>query len=142
MARRKGRILAFQALYAWDVSHLSLPDLLDFSWVEQDKLLKLGDDGVAFPRLIIAGTLEHIAEIDECIKSHLTNWDFDRLSKVDLAILRISVYSLMYQSDIHPTIVIDEAIDISKEFGADESFKFINAVLDNIRKNLQGNSVQ
>ncbi|HOC28099.1 MAG TPA: transcription antitermination factor NusB [Treponemataceae bacterium] len=142
MARRKGRILAFQALYAWDVSHLSLPDLLDFSWVEQDKLLKLGDDGVAFPRLIIAGTLEHIAEIDERIKAHLTNWDFDRLSKVDLAILRISVYSLMYQSDIHPTIVIDEAIDISKEFGADESFKFINAVLDNIRKNLQGNSVQ
>ncbi len=142
MARRKGRILAFQALYAWDVSHLSLPDLLDFSWVEQDKLLKLGDDGVAFPRLIIAGTLEHIAEIDERIKAHLTNWDFDRLSKVDLAILRISVYSLMYQRDIHPTIVIDEAIDISKEFGADESFKFINAVLDNIRKNLQGNSVQ
>ncbi len=142
MARRKGRILAFQALYAWDVSHLTLSELLDFSWVEQDKLSKLGDDGVAFPRLIIAGTLDHIAEIDAKIKAHLTNWDFDRLSKVDLAILRISVYSLMFQNDIHPTIVIDEAIDISKEFGADDSFKFINAVLDSIRKSIKGNTVQ
>lgn len=136
--RRKGRILAFQALYAWDVSRLSLSDLLDFGWIEEDKLDRLGEDGIAFPRLIIAGTVEHILEIDLYIKENLTNWDFDRLSKVDLAILRMSVYSLLYQKDMHPSIVIDEAIDISKEFGSDESFRFINAVLDSIRKQLKG----
>lgn len=136
--RRKGRILAFQALYAWDVSRLSLSDLLDFGWIEEDKLDRLGEDGIAFPRLIIAGTVEHILEIDLYIKENLTNWDFDRLNKVDLAILRMSVYSLLYQKDMHPSIVIDEAIDISKEFGSDESFRFINAVLDSIRKQLKG----
>ncbi len=135
--RRKGRILAFQALYAWDVSRLSLADLLDFGWIEEDKRERLGEDGIAFPRLIIAGTVEHILEIDLYIKENLTNWDFDRLSKVDLAILRMSVYSLIYQKDMHPSIVIDEAIDISKEFGSDESFRFINAVLDSIRKQLK-----
>jgi len=140
--RRKGRILAFQALYAWDVSHLSLENLLDFGWIEQEKREKLGEDGIAFPRLIIAGTIEHIEEIDGHIKAHITNWDFDRLNKVDLAILRMSVYSLIFQSDMHPTIVIDEAIDISKEFGSDESYKFVNAVLDSIRKKLQGSRVQ
>ena len=140
--RRKGRILAFQALYAWDVSRLSLSTLLDFGWIEEEKREKLGEEGIAFPRLIIAGTIEHIEEIDGHIKAHITNWDFDRLNKVDLAILRMSVYSLLFQTDLHPTIVIDEAIDISKEFGSDESYKFVNAVLDSIRKKLQGNQVQ
>ncbi len=136
-SRRKGRILAFQALYAWDVSRRSLSELLDFGWIEEDKRERLGEDGIAFPRLIIAGTVEHILEIDIYIKENLTNWDFDRLNKVDLAILRMSVYSLLYQKDLHPSIVIDEAIDISKEFGSDESFRFINAVLDSIRKQLK-----
>jgi len=140
--RRKGRILAFQALYAWDVSHLTLENLLDFGWIEEEKREKLGEDGIAFPRLIIAGTIEHIEEIDGHIKAHITNWDFDRLNKVDLAILRMSVYSLLFQTDLHPTIVIDEAIDITKEFGSDESYKFVNAVLDSIRKKLQGSRVQ
>jgi len=138
--RRKGRILAFQALYAWDVSRLSLSELLNFGWIEEDKRERLGEDGIAFPRLIIAGTVEHILEIDLYIKENLTNWDFDRLNKVDLAILRMSVYSLVYQKDMHPSIVIDEAIDISKEFGSDESFRFINAVLDSIRKQLKGSA--
>lgn len=132
--RRKGRILAFQALYAWDVSKIPMADLLDFSWLGDEKRERLGDEGIAFPRLIIAGTIEHIDEIDTLIKQHLTNWDFDRLNRVDVAILRMSVYSLLFQTDVHPSIIIDEAIDISKEFGSDESFRFINAVLDNIRK--------
>ncbi len=140
--RRKGRILAFQALYAWDASKIPLADLLDFGWVEEEKREKLGDEGITFPRLIIAGAIEHIAEIDRVIKENITNWDFDRLNKVDLAILRMSVYSLIYQQDMHPSIVIDEAIDICKEFGSDESYKFVNAVLDGIRKKLKGSSVQ
>jgi transcription antitermination protein NusB len=140
--RRKGRILAFQALYAWDVSRLSLETLLDFGWIEEDKRERLGEEGIAFPRLLIAGTIEHIAEIDSEIKANLTNWDFDRLNKVDLAILRMSVYSLLFQKDLHSSIVIDEAIDISKEFGSEESFKFINAVLDSIRKKHQEGEVK
>ncbi len=138
--RRKGRILAFQALYAWDVSKIPLEDLLDFSWLGDEKRDRLGDEGITFPRLIIAGTIEHIAEIDDLIKQHLTNWDFDRLNRVDVAILRMSVYSLLFQTDMHPSIIIDEAIDISKEFGSDDSFRFINAVLDNIRKKSKENS--
>ncbi len=136
--RRKGRILAFQALYAWDATRMSLSTLLDFEWVEEDKKNRLGDDGLAFSRLIVAGAIEHIDEIDSAIKDHLTHWDFDRLNRVDLAILRMSAYSLLYQRDLHPSIVIDEAIDISKEFGSDDSYKFINAVLDSIRKQRLG----
>jgi N utilization substance protein B len=70
------------------------------------------------------------------IKKHLQTWDFSRLNRVDLAILRMSVYTLMYQNDMAPSIVIDEAIGISKEFGTDDSFRFINGVLDSIRRTL------
>jgi N utilization substance protein B len=72
------------------------------------------------------------------IKKHLQNWDFSRLNRVDLAILRMSVYSLMYQEEIAPSIVIDEAIGIAREFGTDDSFRFVNGVLDSIRITLQG----
>ncbi len=75
--RRKGRIIAFQALYAWDVSRRSLEDLLAFDWVEDDKRERLGEEGMAFPRLIIAGAIEHIEEIDRNIAENLTNWDFE-----------------------------------------------------------------
>ena len=134
MARRKGRILAFQALYSWDLGNVDVDNVLDFSWVEKETLERMGEESLSFTRLLVSGTIEHIEEIDSVIKSHLTNWDFDRLNKVDLAILRISVYPLLFQKDIHSSIIIDEAIDISKEFGSDDSFKFINAVLDSIRK--------
>ncbi|NLM00321.1 MAG: transcription antitermination factor NusB [Treponema sp.] len=136
MSRRKGRILAFQALYSYDVGNVNRESLMNFDWVEQKTLKKIGEDGKIFAQLLVSGTIEHLDEIDEKIKANIEKWDFERINKVDLALLRMSVYSLMYQKDMHPSIVIDEAIDISKEFGVDDAYKFINAVLDSIRKSL------
>ena len=135
-SRRKGRILAFQALYSWESSRIPPDELMLFPWLEAEKRKTL-DEGIAcFSRLLIAGTIENIKAVDGMIKKHLQNWDFSRLSRVDLAILRMSVYTLMYQNDIAPSIVIDEAIGISKEFGSDDSFRFVNGVLDSVRKTL------
>ncbi|MDR2618706.1 MAG: transcription antitermination factor NusB [Treponema sp.] len=140
-SRRKGRILAFQALYSWEASGgektAGIPEgLLDFAWLG-DKREKLDQGILDFSRLLIAGTIENKKKVDSMIKAHLTNWDFSRLNRVDLAILRMSTYTLMYQDDVPPSIVIDEAIGISKEYGADDSFRFVNGVLDSIRKTLQ-----
>ncbi|MDR0495791.1 MAG: transcription antitermination factor NusB [Treponema sp.] len=141
-SRRKGRILAFQALYCWEATHPPVADLVTFPWLGTEKLAAF-DDGIgAFARLLIAGTIENIKAIDEMIKQHLQHWDIERLGRVDLAILRMSVYALMYQNEIAPSIVIDEAIGISREFGTDDSFRFVNGVLDNIRKTLQARHEQ
>ena len=137
MARRKSRILAFQALYSWEMGNKDLDSLLEFSWVEGEKLENTSENDFQFSRMLVLGTIENLEEIDNVIKNNLNkSWDFERVNKIDLAILRLSIYSLLYQKDIHPSIVIDEAIDISKEFGPDDSFKFVNALLDNIRKTL------
>jgi N utilization substance protein B len=142
-SRRKGRILAFQALYFWEASsardkahQVTVEELVDFAWLEEEKQKRLDENMAVFSRTLIAGCIENIEKIDSTIKNHLVNWDITRLNRVDLAILRISVYALIFQNEIAPSIVIDEAIGICMEFGTDESFKFINGVLDNIRKTL------
>lgn len=142
MSRRKGRVLAFQALYSYDVGAMSLENILLFSWTHGDGGAgNFSQDEYDFARLLIVGTIEHIEEIDFHIKKYLSgNWDFSRINRVSLAILRMSAYALLYQKDMKPSIVIDEAIDIAKEFGVDDAFKFINAVLDKINKSLYGDS--
>jgi N utilization substance protein B len=134
-SRRKGRILAFQALYAWGAAGTPagvIPEeLLDFPW--QDKVKGTGED---FSRLLVMGTVENISAVDSMIEKHLKNWELSRLNRVDLAILRMSAYALMYQKDTPASVVINEAIGISKEFGTDESFRFINGVLDSIHRSL------
>jgi N utilization substance protein B len=133
-ARRRARILALQALYAWETHPGDLDLLVDLPWLEDEKKEKISPDALAFARHIITGTLEQIEVIDKKIADHLDHWDFGRLAKVDLAILRISAYCLIFQKDIPFTVTIDEAIDIAKEFGSDDSYRFVNGVLDGIRK--------
>ena len=132
-SRRKSRILAFQALYFWESNRVPLEELLSFAWIEKEKLTQ---DMTAFSGIIVAGVIENISAVDNMIKDHLENWDISRLNRVDLAVLRMSAYALMFQNDISPSIVIDEAIGICREFGTDDSYKFINGVLDSIRKTL------
>ncbi|MBA7656567.1 Transcription antitermination protein NusB [subsurface metagenome] len=133
-ARRKGRILALQALYSYDLSGAVLEDLLRFPWIDQDKLEKINQEALSFARIIIQGTIDNIKKVDNDIEEQLEHWDFARLNKVDLSILRISVYCLLFQRNIPPTVTIDEAIDIAREFGTDDSYRFINGVIDGIRK--------
>ena len=138
MSRRKGRIIAFQA---WDVSKSSLDDLLSFSWLqksdeqEMDEPSESAKEERTFASIIISGTISHIDEIDKLIENHLSSsWSMDRISRVSLAILRTSVYEILFQNGSEPRIVIDEAVNISKDYDTDDSYKFINAVLDKIGK--------
>ena len=135
-SRRKGRILAFQALYSWEATKPPVSQLLEFLWLDADKRASLDDGTAMFARYLISGTIENVDAVDSLIKKHLKNWDFSRLNRVDLAVLRMSVYALQHQEEVPASIVIDEAVDISKEFGTDDSYRFVNGVLDAIRKSI------
>ena len=136
MSRRKGRVLAFQGLYSWDVGKISKEDVLELSWADFEGESDV-EETKAFSRILIAGTIENIEKIDSLIKSHLNpHWDFERLNKVSLELIRMGLYSLLFQKDISPSIVIDEAVNIAKDFGPDDSHKFVNAILDKINKEL------
>lgn len=139
--RRNGRILAFQALYSWEVGGVNIEDLLSFSWNDDSfssNEIKKDEVECTFARLLITGTIENISKIDEMIKSKLSEkWTIDRINKVALTVLRLSIYEMVFQKNTDSVIIIDEAIEISKDFGAEDSYKFINAVLDNIRKDIE-----
>ena len=145
MSRRKSRILAFLALFSWEASESTLEDLLTFSWsykdsdvLEESPVLEseAAKDEKLFASLLVSGTIDRITEIDQLITEHLSdNWSIDRINKVALAILRIAIYELKFQPDSVAKIVIDEAVNIAKQFGADDSYKFINAILDKLGNN-------
>ena len=136
-SRRRGRILAFQALFSWDACPQDVSQLLEYPWLSEAEREKLPADAELFARLLISGTLERLEEIDQTIKNQLEHWDFSRLAKVELAMLRMSIYSLKYQKDIPASVTIDEAVEIARSYGSDESFRFINGVLDGVRKRLE-----
>lgn len=133
-SRRKARIIAFQSLYRFDVGKPPIEDLFDYFWLNKEQQKKFDQDTIDFSRLLIAGTMENLEFIDNVIKKQLEHWDFKRLARVDLSLLRIAVYSLFFQKDIPVTVTIDEAIDIAKKYGTDDSYRFINGMLDGIRK--------
>ncbi len=134
LSRRKARVVAFQALYEWDLTRAELDKLVEFPWFERKE--GMTEDDLLFSRLLVAGTLENIDQIDQLISKQSRNWELKRLNKVDLALLRISVYAIVYQQDIPSSVTIDEAVEIAREYGSDESFRFINGILDGIRRSL------
>ena len=129
-SRRSARIIALQALYQIDISGVHRNEILAFDWLDK----KYDDATIDFARNLVQGTINDLRKIDDHIKRQLEHWDLDRVSYVDRALLRFSTYSLFSQDDVPDTVIINEAIDIAKIFGSDDSYRFVNGVLDGIRK--------
>ena len=125
---------AVQFLYQWEANK---PDeLLDsvsafFSNQEENR------DYYSFGESLVLGAIENISEIDEAISKQAKNWKFDRIAKVDLAVLRLALYELLFRDDIPPIVSINEAIDLGKTFSNLESKRFINGILDEVKKSIQ-----
>ena len=129
----RARVLAFQIIYSWDFEKKSDPELL-FSSVKDLSPDDFDAASEAYIKLTVCGTLENIQTVDSTIKKHIKNWNFDRISRIDLAILRLSVYGLLFQKDTDGKIIINEAVKLAQEFGGDDSYRFVNGVLDAIYK--------
>ncbi|MFD2704313.1 transcription antitermination factor NusB [Salibacterium lacus] len=130
MNRRLARLRAVQVLFQID--------LTDAEW-EQALDNTLEDDETADDYLleVLQGTLQHITAIDETIKQHLENWTLDRVGNVDRAVLREGVQEMKYMDDIPLHVSVNEAVEISKAFGGEESGKFVNGVLSSILKSYE-----
>jgi N utilization substance protein B len=131
--RRDGRVAALQYLYAWSLNQpRTLADDLFtfFSNCEQPR------EHYAFGEELIHGVIEHVADIDGRIKVLAHNWEFDRIAKIDLAILRLAMFEMIYRKDIPPIVSINEAIDLSKDFSNLDSKRFINGILDKLKGEL------
>ncbi len=124
--RRKAREIALQVLFQLDVSQVDVYEGIDLFWDNFDAPESAKD----FSTHLIVGTMDNLDDIDDLIKSCSENWSLDRMSKVDRNILRLAVYELVFCRDIPPKVALNEAIDLGKEYGSENSGSFINGILD------------
>lgn len=131
--RSDNRRAAMQFLYAWEYNR---PEVLNdairsfFEGEDKDR------DFFRFSEFLIHGVIEHIDVIDVEVKNLAKNWTFERIARVDLAILRIAIFELRFCEDIPPVVSINEAIELGKSFSKDDSKRFINGILDRIKNSL------
>ncbi|MBB6213257.1 N utilization substance protein B [Borreliella californiensis] len=133
------RVLAFQKIYSIDINQSAMNDIFDIFNIEDSKGLDIKDESIkSFYSSLVNGTFNNLEHIDSLIRDISLNWSLDRMDKVDLAILRMSVYSLKFQNfENSKRVVIDEAILIAKKYGGKNSYKFINGILDALLKNME-----
>jgi len=126
--RRRGRELALQALYQIEITGDASPAPLELFWSYFEGNLKARD----FARRLVSGVVTHREEIDQLIEQSTDHWKLSRMPKVDLTILRLASYELLFCPDIPLNVSIDEAIEVSKRFSSEDSATFINGVLDHL----------
>jgi N utilization substance protein B len=131
MKRRKAREHALQILFQLDIKkEKPSAAILKPFWVEYQP----EDEVKSFAEEIVKGTHKHLAEINKLIRQCAKNWSLDRMAVVDRNVLRMAVYEMLYRMDIPTSVTINEAIEIAKKYGTDESGAFVNGILDSVAR--------
>ena len=126
--RRKARECALQILYQMDVSGTAEDEALASYW----QCFEHPEEVAEFAGELVRGVSGHRAEIDQLIQDSSRHWKLDRMARVDRNILRLAVYELLHHPEIPKKVTLNEAIEIGKRFGSEDSSAFINGILDNI----------
>jgi transcription antitermination protein NusB len=131
--RRKARELALMLLYELDYRPADLPAVLREFW--RDRVVP--PEVRTFAEALVRGTAEKIAELDETIEANAAHWSLARIAPVERNILRLAAYELLFRDDIPERVAINEAIELAKLYGSEESGAFVNGILDQIRIHLR-----
>lgn len=131
-ARRKARALAVQAIYSWQLSNNHVSD------IEQQMLLDndVSKIDVEYFKELIRGVAAHYKELDVALSPY-TERPFDEIDQIEKAILRLTAFELKFRIDVPYKVAINEGIELAKKFGADDSHRFVNGVLDKAVKDLR-----
>lgn len=136
-ARRTARERALQALYELDVqAQVSAADALEQAWAASDDEGPRDQSAHAFALELVEGVRKELEVLDGLIESHSTNWRVDRMSRIDRNVLRLGVYELKYRPDIPRKVTLNEAVELGKKFGSEDSSAFINGLLDKVAQGL------
>ncbi|MEK3881546.1 transcription antitermination factor NusB [Paenibacillus sp. PL2-23] len=135
MKRRLAREIAVSSLYQMEMNEVSAAEAVDMLMDELRQDNEIGADPKEigstdeFARELVFGVLERKQAIDGMLQQFLTGWQVDRLSRVDRQVLRLACYEIVFRDDVPPKAAINEAIELAKHFGTEESGKFVNGVL-------------
>ncbi|NOU97670.1 transcription antitermination factor NusB [Paenibacillus sp. LMG 31456] len=143
MRRRLARELAVQSLYQMEMNEVNMGEaigiVVEEAQTDDEAQLTHTKDTIALEQIseLVEGTYSNKEQIDRLLLDYLKGWKMDRLSRVDREILRLATYEMVYRNDVPPKVVVNEAIELAKHFGTDESGKFVNGVLGKMIKELE-----
>ena len=135
-SRHGAREAAVQMLYQWEVGRVSMHEVLQTFWSHPPEGSPLTDDLRTFATSLATGTAEHVAEIDPLIVDAAEHWRIERMNVLDRLILRLAVYEFLHEAETPGKVIINEALELARSFSADDSVRFINGILDAIRRTL------
>jgi len=130
--RRQARQAAVQFHFWRDLNRGAGPEKMDDFWDFSPAKASVRE----FAQPLIDGMLAHQAEIDERIARYCDNYDLNRISPVDRAVLRLAIFEMLHRDDIPPVVSINEAIELAKTFGGPDSGRFVNGILDRVKDDL------
>ncbi len=131
--RRKGREAALQLLFLTDMSGSTSGRVVAHFWEENPT----DDETQEFAERLFSGTVDKLTDIDETLTQFSAHWKLHRMAAVDRNVLRLAIYELSYCSDIPAKVTLNEAIEIAKKFGSEESGAFVNGILDQVAKTVK-----
>lgn len=130
-SRRLAREWALQILFGLDFGNTLKPEIFEQFWADKPD----ATPGMRrFAQELVEGVIQHRGPIDSLLRRYAQNWDIARMARVDRNVMRLALYELLYRDDIPSAVTINEAVDIVKCFGTNESGKFVNAILDRARR--------
>ncbi len=130
--RTKARELVLKFLYQIDITKDKWQEAIIDFWQERD----VEEDIKQFANLLIEGTFKQLDYIDSVIANSAENWEFKRMAIVDRNIMRMACFEMLFRPDIPPKVSINEAINLAKKYGDVESGKFVNGILDRIKRDI------
>ncbi|MGC4114356.1 MAG: transcription antitermination factor NusB [Myxococcales bacterium] len=130
-SRSRGRERALQALYQVDLAKAEPMDALANAW-KAEETEAIDKEAQAFAEQLVKGVCAHLSDLDQKIESISHNWRVERMAKVDRNVLRLAVYELLYTPETPRKVVLNEAVELAKIFGSDESGAFVNGILDKV----------
>jgi len=143
MKRRLAREITVQSLYQMEMNGVAAEEAVAMVLTEVKEENETEIEIRNFSEMntyvlsLVQGTWSNKERIDHLLSEYLKNWQMDRLSRVDRQILRLACYEMVFSEDVPPKVVVNEAIELAKHFGTDESGKFVNGVLGKMIRELE-----
>ncbi|MEX0616775.1 MAG: transcription antitermination factor NusB [Candidatus Woykebacteria bacterium] len=137
--RHEGRKIALQVLFEWSFNSLDIKEILErdkdiFIEIQEKKEGEKPDFDLAL--FLVGGVTENLDTLDKIIEDAAPEWPINQIAKIDLEILRLAIFELYIARNVPPKVSIDEAVELAKEFGGENSSKFVNGVLGTVVKEL------
>ncbi|MCB1143974.1 MAG: transcription antitermination factor NusB [Leptospiraceae bacterium] len=129
-SRHRGRVIALQGLYQYEVGKNPIEEILTYKWYNKE----LEKDEKELGTSLIKGVVKNWDTLDNIIKTYSKNREFERISIINRCILRLSIWSLINMKEIPARVIINEALELTREFETEEAVSFINGILDAVYK--------